>query len=126
MKRYSLYYYSQEILNLERKPSESDSIEPIQESDMRSKESKDYCFSKNSGFFPENLEKSWSKIEKRIPQKVCVCLSDRNTAVFNQTVDKASSSGYISKAVKGDSKTRTTKVAARANPNALNLDNYIV
>jgi tRNA(Glu) U13 pseudouridine synthase TruD len=46
--------------------------------------------------------------------------------IFNQTVDKPIQTGYISKAVKGDSKTQTTKVAARANPDALNLDNYIV
>jgi hypothetical protein len=39
---------------------------------------------------------------------------------------RTSCSSYISKAVKGDSKTQTMKVARRANPNALNLDNYIV
>jgi hypothetical protein len=35
-------------------------------------------------------------------------------------------SGYINKAVEGNSETQTTKAAARANLSTLNLDNYIV
>ena len=60
----------------------------------------------------------WRSLEKTIflgRQRKC-----------GKTVDIPKQAGYISKAVKGNSKTQTTKVARRANPNALNLDNYIV
>jgi hypothetical protein len=47
-------------------------------------------------------------------------------ANFPQGVDILRWSGYISKAVEGNSHTEPTKVAPEANLETLNLDNYIV
>jgi hypothetical protein len=45
---------------------------------------------------------------------------------LSQSIDNLRQSGYISKAVEGNSDTETTEVAPGANSKTLNLDNYIV